>query len=106
MHSLLLHVHNYSCIYQCLDHENSPLTKVCKTLIYIERAILSQFLQQYVQQNEGTRSTHSSTAVDQERYSTFLAVGLLDLPDEGDEGSGKFWHSMVWPGGEVVLDHC
>ena len=105
MHSLLLHVHN-SCIYQCLDHENSPPAKVCKTLIDIERAILSQSLQQYVQQNEGACSTHSSTAVDQERHSTLLAVGLLDPPDEGDEGSGIFWHSMIWPGGEVVLDHC
>ena len=49
--------------------------------------------------------THSCTVVDQQSDTVIFVVGLLDYHDEGDEGGGKLGHSMVWPGGEVILCH-
>ena len=60
-------------------------------------------LQHAVQQDEGPSATNTCTAVHQQWDTFIFVVGFLDPPDEGNEGGGKLWHSVVWPGREVVL---
>ena len=91
--------------YQCLDHENPLLTETHQELIHVDCLLCLDPLQHGVQEGEGTSTTHSCTAVDQQRDTVVFVVGLLHSPDEGDEGGGKLGHSVVWPGGEVILCH-
>ena len=52
------------------------------------------------------RPTPALQWTNQQRDTVVFVVGLLHSPDEGDEGGSKLGHSVVWPGGEVILCHC
>ena len=43
-------------------------------------------------------------AVYQDWSLAWLVLGL-DPPEVVESGSSILWHTVVWPGGEVILDH-
>ena len=73
-------------------------------LVHIDCALSLHSLQHAIQQDEGTRPTHTSTAVHQHGR-TILLVALPHSTNEGNEGSGKLWHSVVGPAKEVIVSH-
>ena len=73
--------------------------------VHVNRVLSLYPLQHAVQQDEGARPTHPGAAVDQQREAAIFVVFPLHTADECDEGGGKLGHSMVGPGGEVVLCH-
>ena len=91
--------------YQSLHHEHPLLPEAHEELVHIDRSLGLDPLQHGVQQDEGAGAAHARTAVHQQRNFLVLVVCLLHSPDEGDEGGGKPGHTVVWPGGEVVLGH-
>ena len=92
--------------HQSLNHQHPPPAQARQELIHVDRLLSLDPLQHGVQEHEGPGPTDPCTAVDQERHSVLLVVGLLDPADEGDEGSGKLGDSVIGPGGEVVLSQC
>ena len=92
-------------MYQCLDHEYSLPPETHEELVHVDSLLGLDPLQHGVQEDEGASAAHPRTAVHQKRNALVFVVGLLNSPDEGDEGGGKLGHPMVRPGGEVVLRH-
>ena len=92
--------------HQSLNHQHPPPAQARQELIHVDRLLSLDPLQHGVQEHEGPGPSHPCTAVDQERHSVLLVVGLLDPPDEGDERRSKLGDSVIGPGGEVVLSHC
>ncbi len=97
------HLLNLRAPYQSLDHEHSLGPHIAEELVDVNRVLHLQPLQHAVQEDEGPGPTHTRTAVDQEGEAIVLVVPSLDAPDEGDERGGKLGHSVVRPGGEVVV---
>ena len=73
--------------------------------IHIDCVLSLHSLQHAIQQDEGACPTHTSTAVHQQGVAIILVVSLLYSTDEGNEGSGKLGHSMIRPGGKVIVGH-
>ena len=92
--------------HQSLNHQHPPPAQTRQELIHVDRLLSLDPLQHGVQEHEGPGPSHPCTAVDQERHSVLLVVGLLDPADEGDERRGKLGDSVIGPGGEVVLSQC
>ena len=59
-----------------------------------------------VQQDECPRTTHPSTAVDQQWLVVGDGVQFTDVTDEGNEGHDVVWHSVIRPGRVVEMSHC
>ena len=94
-----------ACVtYQWLYHESPFGPHVAQELIHIHCVLLFDPLQHAIKQNEGARPSHTSTAVYQQG-AIVLVVSLLYSTNESNEGSGKLGHSMIRPGGEVILGH-
>ncbi len=68
--------------YQCLHHENSPLSHVSYKLIHIHCLISLDPLEHGVQCDEGACTPHPCTAVDKQGPSQVLVVTFLNSPDE------------------------
>ena len=68
----------------------------------IHHSLSSNLLQNIVNHNVGTSATHTSTAVDQERAFGWVVLGLHSTVEPKNRG-GIVRHSVIWPGGEVVL---
>ena len=92
--------------HQSLNHQHPPPAQTRQELIHVHRLLSLDPLQHGVQEHEGPGPTHPCTAVDQERHSVLLVVGLLDPADEGDERRSKLGDSVIGPRGEVVLSQC
>ena len=90
--------------HQGLHHEHTLGPHLLHKGIHVHRRLLVDPLQHGVQGDERTGATHTSTAVDQER-ALVLVVTALGLTDERDERGGKLGHSMIRPGGEVIVGH-
>ena len=59
-----------------------------------------------VQQDECPRTTHPSTAVDQQWLLVGDGVQFTDVTDEGNERHDVVWHSVIRPGRVVEMSHC
>ena len=87
-------------------HHEGPLgSHIKQKLIYIHCILLLHPLQHAVQEDERACATYTSTAVHQQGVAIILVVTLLYSTDECSEGSCKLGHSMIRPGGEVILSH-
>ena len=91
--------------YQGLNHQYTLRPHVVQELVHIDRVLSLYPLQHAVQQDEGARPPHTGAAVDQQREAVVFVVSPLHTADERDEGGGKLGHSVVRPGGEVILCH-
>ena len=90
--------------YQRLHHQNTLGPQVVQKLVHVDRVLHLHPLQHAVQQDEGARPAHTSTAVYQHGWTIFI-VDLPHTADEGYEGGGKLWHPVVRPAEEVVVGH-
>ena len=90
--------------YQGLHHENTLGPHATQERIHIDCVLSLHSLQHAIQQDEGARPTHTSTAVYQHGR-TILLVALPHSTNEGNEGGGKLGHSVVRPAKEVIVSH-
>lgn len=106
IHQYINHTH-HPVTYQCLDHEDPPLPHVVDKLIdvHVIYARVVNPLQHGIQGDERTSPTDSGTAVDQQLTVGILVVTFLNSTDERNERGCELWYSVIWPGGEVILDH-
>ena len=91
--------------YLCLHHQNPFGSHVMQEFVHIHRVLSLHPLEHAIQEDEGACPAHTSTAVYQQGVAIIFVVSLLYSTDESSERSGKLGHSMIRPGGEVILGH-
>ena len=91
--------------YLWLYHHSSLGPHIKQKLVYIHCILLLNPLQHAIQQDEGACPTYTSTAVHQQGVAITFVVSLLYSTDESNERSGKLGHSMIRPGGKMIVGH-
>ena len=87
--------------HQSLDHVYSLVPHSCQELIHIDTGLGHDPLQHGVQENEGSGTTHSCTAVDQ--HVGLGIVVLTESTDESNESRCKLGYSVIWPTQELEM---
>ena len=62
-------------------------------------------LQLYVDGDEAASATHTSTAVDQDRFVVIVGVRVTNPLQEVEQGGGVTGDAKIWPRGEMELTY-
>ena len=98
--------HTPSSIDLCLDHLHSLHAYGPEPVENTDTVLSLDLLHDDVQQDECPRTTHPSTAVDQQWLLVGDGVQFTDVTDEGNERHDVVWHSVIRPGSVVEMSHC
>ena len=92
-------------MYLSLHHERSVVSHSPDKSKDIQGVLRLHPEDHAVQSDEGTSTTHTSTAVHQQRWGVEVRMMSPHSLDEVDETGLVSRHSVIWPGREVIVSH-
>ena len=87
-----------------MDHEAPPTPHVLDKVKDVHRSFIADSQELTLDGDEGTCSSHSSTAVDYHRPG-IPRVTLSDFPHKVEQGGGLLGHSVIGPNGKVEMSY-